>query len=82
MNRDCQSIVLQFHEHFPKDRIHAELLSLRYPWILAHYISHFWRETEIDDDGNTIIAKSVFDGLDHRLQWPRTPQTAWKPYTT
>jgi len=79
MDPDSENLVLDFHEHFPKDKLHAELLSLRDPWILADYISDFWREKEIDDFGTQLIYPCVFDGLDRRMQWPKSDRyLLWK----
>ena len=79
MDPDSEGLVFDFHEHYPKDKLHAQLLSLRDPWILADFIMDFWREKEIDDEGNVVKAACVFDGLDHRMQWPKSERyLIWK----
>ena len=81
MDPDSESIVLNFHEHYPKDKLHEELLSLRDPWILADRVMDWWREHPVDDFSMpmNVEAPCVFDGLDRRMLWPKSDRfLVWK----
>ena len=68
MDRDSQGIVLDFHEHWPKDKLHEELLSLRDPWVLADYwMDHCKESTRHGGDENPPVAESIFARLDDRM---------------
>ena len=79
MDRDSEQIMWDFSVN-PKEKLHMELLSLRNPWIMAVYVGELWRESEIDDDGNVVIAPCVFDGLAWRMQWPQIRDEHWLRY--
>ena len=66
MDRDSQGIVLEFHEHWPKDKLHEELLSLRDPWKLVDYVMDYY-----DEQGGH-EKPCVFEGLDKRMLWPKS----------
>ena len=57
---DEQGIIMAFHEYFPKDALHAELLSLNHPWIEQQYSARFWNWDR----------PTVFDCLTVRMNWP------------
>ena len=78
MDPDSESIVLNYHEHYPKDALHEELLSLRDPWILADRVMTWCREQPCDMFGMP-LRDSVFDGLDRRMLWPKSDRyLIWK----
>ena len=66
MDRDSRGIVLDFHEHWPKDKLHEELLSLRDPWVLADYVMDYF-----DEQGGH-EKPCVFEDLDKRMLWPKS----------
>ena len=75
MDRDSESTMWEFHEHYPKDKIHAELLSLRDPLVLASRTLQHYREFGI----NTCFPSlSIFDGLDSRMLWPQASRYSWR----
>ena len=68
---DAQGVIMGFHEYYPKDKLHAELLSLRDPWNEQQYLCRFWRDDR----------PCVFDNLRGRLQWPESKCfLAWKAH--
>ena len=78
MDPDSESIVWEYHEYAPKDAIHAELLSLRDPWVLADFVMDWWREQPCDDFGMP-VRPCVFDGIDRRMLWPKSDRfLLWK----
>ena len=77
MDRDSRGIVLEFHEHWPKDKLHEELLSLRDPWVLADYTMDWWKEKAEHYLG--LERPCVFDGLGDRMLWPKSDRfLIWK----
>ena len=76
MDRDSESTMWEYHEYYPKDKIHAELLSLRDPLVLAARTLQHYRKFGI----NTACfpSLSIFDGLDSRMLWPQTNRYRWR----
>ena len=62
LDADTASVVMDFHEYYPKDRLHAELVSIRDPWNEQLFLARFWRDDR----------PCVFDNLTRRMRWPES----------
>ena len=66
---DAQGVIMGFHEYYPKDKLHAELLSLRHPWVEQQYVCRFFNWERA----------CVFDCLTTRMNWPESKwENEWK----